>query len=102
MMQILRSLNQDTTTFAQNLCLKKRDAGRIRLSMICALLVVALATPAIASDDVVIFEPPPKLSFKQKHPKVYRVLRKTRTVCVFVAPIVNVTANVLTAAGVLF
>lgn len=81
-----------------------------------ALLVVALATPAIAqsdswhaapppeqkTNDVVIFEPPPKLSFKQKHPKVYRVLRKTRTVCVFVAPIVNVTANVLTAAGVLF
>ena len=71
--------------------------------LLIAVILMTLAAPAaMAKDDVVIFEPPPKLSFKQKHPKVYKAMRKARTVCVFVSPIVNVTANVLTACGVLF
>jgi len=44
----------------------------------------------------------PKVTFKQKHPKIYAVARKTRTCCVFMGPIVAVGANVAVAIAVIF
>lgn len=35
-----------------------------------------------------------KLTFKDKHPKLYKVGRKTRTVCIFCRPLVDVSVSV--------
>lgn len=38
-----------------------------------------------------------KQPFKDKHPKIYKIVRKTRTVCVFLGPIAQFSANLTTA-----
>lgn len=38
-----------------------------------------------------------KQRFKDKHPKIYMIGRKTRTVCVFLGPIAQFGANLTTA-----
>lgn len=68
-------------------------------------MILIFASPSgslaqTSSSEAQVIEPR-KIGFKFKHPKIYKAARKARTVCVFIGPIINVAANVVTAAGVL-
>lgn len=63
----------------------------------CLAFALALAAPSAELKPEI-----KKPGFKDKHPKVYRVFRKTRTACIAVGPIVNVGANVVTACCTAF
>lgn len=43
-----------------------------------------------------------KQRFSDKHPRLYKIARKTRTVCVFISPSVNVAANLIITAVMQF
>lgn len=70
------------------------------LILLCFLLFVQ--APAIADNAALRPEvvEPRKIAFRYRHPKIYKIYRKTRTVCIGVAPIVNVGANIVTAVAV--
>ena len=71
--------------------------------LILALFIAVYATfstmDCIAADNANTFfvdlnEPAPKLTFRQKHPKISKAIRKFRYVCHFCTPIIQCTGSV--------
>lgn len=72
----------------------------MRAAILSIIIVLSLSVPGLAETQDSGLKPAIKPAFKERHPKVYKVFRKTRHVCILIAPIVNVAANCATAAGV--
>lgn len=70
--------------------------------LLCFLIPAGSQAQTPINAVTVELKPEKKLTWKDRHPKAYRRIRKVRAVCVFVGPIINVGANVFTAVGVFF
>lgn len=71
--------------------------------MLLATTAIPPGSQAQTQSDEIELRPvivePRKIGWKYRHPKLYKLARKSRTVCIFIGPVLNVTANVLTALG---